>query len=90
MPAVEEQKTEKQVPSQSMKRNDSASRIEAEIAAIRKRCEIKCVIDVGDVRVKGHKRKMDEFDDGADENQLTRHFGVDSDDEEKTKHIFVS
>ena len=86
MAQVKEAKEQKTRPE---KRDDSASRIQAEIAAIRKRCEVKCVVDIGDIKVKGHKRKLDVHEEEDDE-KLAKHKGVDSDDEDNTKRIFLS
>ena len=73
----------------SSRRSDSASRIQAEIAAIRKRCEVKCVVDIGDIQVKGHKRPMDAYDQDDDVKDVEKS-RVDSDDESNTKRIFLS
>ena len=51
-------------------------------------------MDIGSIKVKGHQRNLDAYDkhEDGEEYELTRHFGVDSDDEEQnnTKHIFLS
>ena len=51
------------------------------------------MVDIGDIKVKGHRREMDAFDglDEKDDEELSRHFGVESDDEQSnTKRIVLS
>ena len=49
-------------------------------------------MDIGDIKVKGHKREMDALEAHDEKDlELSRHFGVDSDDEENnTKRIVLS
>ena len=64
------------------------SLIDAEIERIRKRCDIQYTVNVENVVVKGHKRKIDdyEYEDQVDA-ELEKHVKLDSDDEHREINI---
>ena len=60
--------------------------INAEIERIRKRCDVKLLVDVDEVVVQCQKHKMDNFEDGLEEQRI-KYTAVDPDDEENVKYI---
>ena len=65
--------------------------IDAEIEAIRKRCEVKVRVDIGDVVVKGHKRKYDDYaEEDLIDDEIHKHIAIDTDDEKEAKRIKIS
>ena len=62
------------------------SEIDAEIARIRQRCDIKYQFKTGSVEIKGHRRAIDDSDnDEKIDDELARHKAIDSDDERNTR-----
>ena len=66
---------------------DKTAEIDAEIERIRKRCDVEFRVNLDKVHVKGHKRKLDEFEESFIEKSFEvnkgRHPVYDSEDEVK-------